>query len=161
MRTWQKKKDVMSRTIAQHVRFKTVHIFLAVLCKATTWNHHNLRRLWTETTTESYFNFHLEVNVSFICYAEVEMRYRMRRYTNAAILEFKAEIHLLIEIFLGIAVLTAHYNVKWLTFCVVRERKTPPPRYLSFHLELNAALLSHAEVNLRCRKRWLTHPLIP
>ena len=32
----KKKKDVKSRTIAQHVRIKTVHIFLAVLCKATT-----------------------------------------------------------------------------------------------------------------------------
>ena len=55
---------------------------------------------------------------SFICYAEVEVWYRMRRYTNEAILEFKAEIHLLIEIFLGIAVLTSHYNVKSLTFWV-------------------------------------------
>ena len=32
--------------------------------------------------------------------------------------------------------------------------------YLSFHLELNAALIRYAEVNLRRRKRWKTHSVI-
>ena len=47
--------------------------------------HHDLRRLRTETATANYFNFHLELNASFICYAEVEVWCRMRRQTNAAI----------------------------------------------------------------------------
>ena len=44
-----------------------------------------MRRLRTETATANYFNFHLELNASFICYAEVEVWCRMRRQTNAAI----------------------------------------------------------------------------
>ena len=53
--------------------------FLAVPCKTTTWNHHNLRRLRTETATANYFNFHLELNTSFLRDAEVEVWRRMRR----------------------------------------------------------------------------------
>ena len=53
-----KTKDTMGRTIAQHVRF--LH-FWAFLCKTTTWHHHNLRRLRTETATANYFNFYLEL----------------------------------------------------------------------------------------------------
>ena len=44
-----------------------------------------MRRLRTETATANYFHFHLELNASFICYAEVEVWCRMRRQTNAAI----------------------------------------------------------------------------
>ena len=47
--------------------------------------HHDLRRLRTETATANYFNFHLELNASFMRYAEVEVWCRMRRQTNAAI----------------------------------------------------------------------------
>ena len=52
-----KTKDLIGRTIAQH---NVVH-FLAVPGKTTTWNHHNLRRLQTETATANYFHFHLEL----------------------------------------------------------------------------------------------------
>ena len=33
-------------------------------------------------------------------------------------------------------------------------KETPTASYLSSYLELNAALISYAEVNLRRRKRW-------
>ena len=36
-------------------------------------------RLRTETATANYFNFHSELNASFIRYAEVEVWRRMRR----------------------------------------------------------------------------------
>ena len=39
----------------------------------------NLRSLRTETATANYFNFHLELNVSFIRFAEVEEWRRMRQ----------------------------------------------------------------------------------
>ena len=61
--------------------------FLAVLYKTTTWNHHNLHRLRTETATANYLNFHLELNASFVRYAEVEAWRRMRQQINLAILE--------------------------------------------------------------------------
>ena len=35
---------------------------------------------FARTATENYFNFHLELNASFIRYAEVEVWRRMRRY---------------------------------------------------------------------------------
>ena len=34
------------------------------------------------------FNFHLELNASFICYGEVKVWRRMRRLTHATIFEF-------------------------------------------------------------------------
>ena len=54
-------------------------------------NNHNLRSLRNETATTSYFNFHLELNTSFIRHAEVEVWYRVRRITNAAILFSEAD----------------------------------------------------------------------
>ena len=42
-------------------------------------NHHNLRRLRTETATANYVNFYLELYGSFIRYAEVEVWRRMRQ----------------------------------------------------------------------------------
>ena len=42
-----------------------------------------MRRLRTETATANYFNFHLELNASFIRYPEVEVWRRMRRQTYA------------------------------------------------------------------------------
>ena len=77
-----KAKDLIGRTIAQQARFKIFLHFLTVLCKTI---HHDLRRLRTETATANYFNFHLELNASFIRYAEVEVWCRMRRQINAAI----------------------------------------------------------------------------
>ena len=50
-----------------------------------------MRRLRTETATADYFNFHLELNASFIRYAEVEVWRRMRREINAAIFEILIE----------------------------------------------------------------------
>ena len=46
-----------------------------------------MRRLRTETATANCFNFHLELNASFIRYAVVEVWRRMRRLTHAAIFE--------------------------------------------------------------------------
>ena len=106
-----KTKDLIGRTIAQHVRWKTLYFgsgetatrtwknkrpnrqnnsparafknfvhFLAVLCKTTTWNNHNFRRLRTETAMANCFYFHLELNVSFIRHdAEVKAWCRMRQ----------------------------------------------------------------------------------
>ena len=34
------------------------------------------------------------------------------------------------------------------------RKEIPTADYLSFHLELNAALIRYAEVNLRRHKRW-------
>ena len=43
---------------------------------------------------------------------------------------------------------------------MVQERKPrPTAHHLSFHLELDAALIRYAE-DLRRRKRWYAHPVI-
>ena len=64
-RTWKNKRSNWQNNSLARAFENFVHFF-AVLCKTTTWNHHNLRRLRTETETANYFNFHLELNASLI-----------------------------------------------------------------------------------------------
>ena len=45
------------------MRFSTLYISWPSY--VTTWNHHNLRHLRTETATANCFNFHLELNASY------------------------------------------------------------------------------------------------
>ena len=54
-----KTKDLMGRTIAQHVRFKTL------------WNPQNLRALRSETPAEIYLSFHLARNPIHMRFVEV------------------------------------------------------------------------------------------
>ena len=77
-RTWKNKRSNWQNNSSARAFWNFVH-FLAVLCKTTTWNHHNLRPLRTETATANHFNFHLELKASLIRYAEVEVWRRMRR----------------------------------------------------------------------------------
>ena len=63
-----KTKDLMSRTIAQHVR---LYISEPSYTKQ--------QREITKTATANYFNFHLELNASFLRYGEVKVWRRMRR----------------------------------------------------------------------------------
>ena len=77
-RTWKNNRFNWQNNSAARAFENFMH-FLAVPCKKTTWNHHKLRRLQTETATANYINFHLELNASLIRYAEVEVWRRMRR----------------------------------------------------------------------------------
>ena len=56
-RTRKKKRSNWQNNSSARAFHNFVH-FLAVPCKTATWNHHNLRRLRTETATANYFNFH-------------------------------------------------------------------------------------------------------
>ena len=65
-------KDILGRTIAQHV-----------LCKTATRNHQNLCGLRTETPTANYLTFHLVLNAAaHIRYAEVEVWRCKRSHTR-------------------------------------------------------------------------------
>ena len=83
-RTWKNKRSNWRNNSSARAFWNLVH-FLASLCKTATRNHVNLRRLRTETetATANYFNFHLELDASFIRYAEVWRC--MRRWINVAI----------------------------------------------------------------------------
>ena len=76
-RTRRKRSNWQNNSLAR--AFHNFVHFLPVLCKTATWNYHNLRRLRTETAAANYFNFHLELNTSFLRDAEVEVCCRMRR----------------------------------------------------------------------------------
>ena len=76
-RTRKKRYNWQNNSLAR--AFHNFVHFLAVPCKTATWNYHNLRRLRTETAAANYFNFHLELNTSFLRDAEVEVCCRMRR----------------------------------------------------------------------------------
>ena len=54
-RIWKDKRSNWQNNSSARAFQNLVH-FLVVLCKTTTWNHHNLRRLRTETATTNCFN---------------------------------------------------------------------------------------------------------
>ena len=64
-------KNLLGRIIAQHMRFETLSIFLAVPSKTIRRNHQS-PSLKMETLCVNYVSFHLELNASHIRYIEVK-----------------------------------------------------------------------------------------